>query len=332
MPTNTKTKSKKEKKEENQTPQKTEFEIVYEQYVDPQLLTAAQQKRIVAAFGLSNHCLYDSLIIDLLTECLRFCKRVQFDAFQARYVYVTMQYLLFNCSENSFYDQAKFQHDLKMKLEFKLAPVDSTVDATNQCVSFSQCDIDAVYNFVEQRILSKFTLYRTALYEQNPANIQYTAFKKQFEIGNVIQLGSDAQYLFQLQEFCQHYVIAKHIKSEDAAESELCDGDHSYFISKDQLPFVSFISESIEQNEAQKEKENIDIESGEQPTPLHTNETDEHVDQEKTQLMKVESDCGAQDHAISEKQDSKSSKPKPKTLIDIIVQEKVQQELRKCKQ
>ena len=102
--------------------------------------------------------------------------------------------------------------------------------------------LESIKAFIVERIISEYTVYRAALFQNNPSNIQYEKFRTNMEIGDIVKFDND-QYLSQIKDFRDNYVVLQPLHEEI---------DIEFIISKDQTRFLSFVRKAQLQSDAVK--------------------------------------------------------------------------------
>jgi len=336
-----KKKGKKSEPEVPLVPTKTTFDIIFEQHLKDNTLSLAQQKQIVGALHLGNHSLFDSMTIDIVTDFLRFAKDLKLSAMQTEGVYRTLQSAIFKMKNDAECDAQLISDFLDDKLASQLQ-ADDTADSeavdADAAVAVQQKTPSklssaeqsrAIKAFFDERILSQFALYKTALFEKNPSNVRFAAFKEKFEIGDVVRF-ADKECLFKIEEFDQHSLVLASLHEQfQATESEVPFAIR-YTVSNDQTQRLTFVSrpekvdpepEPKPEDEAAKDEENQDS-TNKQETPQEE-ETIADPDKEKEdEAAKADTEEVVVPEEVAV----------PKTLIDVIVDKKVETKLNAMQQ
>eukprot|EP01083_Nonionella_stella_P308034 1085211_1 len=168
--------SKKSESDVGSTPTKSAIQTVYESFLNTESLTLSQQKNIVSALYLSNYSLYDSMIIEIITDFLQFAKSIQLNSNQIHSIYHTLQSLLHKIKNNADYSLDEATHYLNERISSQIEKEIENASDESEYISTQQSQ--SITEFIQQRIFSQYALYRVALFEQNPSNIRYKKFKK----------------------------------------------------------------------------------------------------------------------------------------------------------
>ena len=138
-----------------------------------------------------------------------------------------------------------FNQQLSSKLSIKPAadPSEQNGDAPEIAIekpNFITIEsLESIKAFIEERIISEYTVYRAALFQNNPSNLQYQKFKTNMEIGDIVKFDND-QYLLQIKEFRDNYVLLQPLDKED---------DIEFIVSKDQTKFLSLVRKAQSQSD-----------------------------------------------------------------------------------
>jgi len=338
-----------------ETPIKSTMEIIFESHLNTKSLTVSQQKSIVSMLGLTDHSLYDSLIIDIITEFLRFAKSKGLSPVQTDGIYQILQDLLYKLQNEKEWDMKRSSTFLKDAITDIIRPEtdsttnpedgtstevvnDSNINKNNEDQSdqISREKADDILFFFEDRLLSQYTLYRTALFTKNPFNEKYTAFKERFEVGDIVRF-DDKECLFEIEQFGDNAMTIKCLnegfKSVDTENEE--GFTVKYTISKEQCHSISLVSKSSEQRKADSEQV-VDETNDEREAVKEKEESPETV---KAEWNEEEEERNQEDtekvaDAVSNEVDGKEvvDEEVPRTLIDVLVDRKVEERLISMKQ
>eukprot|EP00484_Ammonia_sp_Unknown_P004124 CAMPEP_0197073796 /NCGR_PEP_ID=MMETSP1384-20130603/210788_1 /TAXON_ID=29189 /ORGANISM="Ammonia sp." /LENGTH=543 /DNA_ID=CAMNT_0042512637 /DNA_START=29 /DNA_END=1661 /DNA_ORIENTATION=- len=225
--------NKKSSKNEDAAPTPSVMQRIFEKHLSVDSLTLNQQKSIVSLLGLSNFRLYDSVLIDLVIELLRFCKQIKLTPSQTQCTYHALQHVLYKTANYSDYDTAQFHAEFIAKLT-------SSTKSNVTPITITDEQQTKITDFLQNRMISKFALYRTALYDNNPSRIQYATFRQEFEEGDIVRFQVEDS-LFRIQELCTNpdrVVLEEYNKEQLQQETK----PETYLVSPDQLGYICFVS------------------------------------------------------------------------------------------
>merc|ERR1719427_1568540 len=150
-------------------------------------MTLSQQKSIVSALGLANSSLYDSLIIDIVTDFLRFAKSKGLTPGQTHSIYHILQELLYGLQNDKEWDAKQSAEGFAEGISNRVRAANNNenADGSNDKIGAALCE--DILSFFEERLLSQFPLYRTALFSRNPSNAKYADFQKRFKVGDIVR-------------------------------------------------------------------------------------------------------------------------------------------------
>eukprot|EP01084_Bolivina_argentea_P022333 41495_1 len=338
--------SKKSKKASKKTdvadkcePIKTRMQIIFENYLHSDSLTLSQQKFIVSSLSLRNDSLYDSIIIDIITDILRFFKQLSLTAIQSEPIYYIVQNLLYKLMNDHNCNLDKLNNYLHKQLLQRIKVENPEQNNDEQTTEYISSEISQkIICFLEERILSQYELYRIALFENNPSHIKYIQFKKEFNIGDMIRF-QDTDCMFKIAEFRLNDIVLnclhndfKSINIENENDKDL---DINYYISRDQLQFISFVPETEQQVEINQTADD-DNKNENEEVSNKDNKENEEIDDKKDMSNEINTESSVVDEICANKNDEKRTinviKESPKTLIDVIVDKKVQDKLKLMQQ
>eukprot|EP01083_Nonionella_stella_P120878 362692_1 len=335
--------SKKSESDVGSTPTKSAIQTVYESFLNTESLTLSQQKNIVSALYLSNYSLYDSMIIEIITDFLQFAKSIQLNSNQIHSIYHTLQSLLHKIKNNADYSLDEATHYLNERISSQIEKEIENASDESEYISTQQSQ--SITEFIQQRIFSQYALYRVALFEQNPSNIRYKKFKKSFEIGDIVRFQNE-ECLFKIEQFRSNDIalscLHDDFKSFEVNEKDKTDQDDAgeikqYIVSRDQLTFLDFVSkpkseadateitehENVNINEEEEEENGVNNDENQEPS--NQTQTEKHADQEQKPIV-TEDALNKDDVKIGQMENE------PTTLIDLILNKKMEQKLKSMQQ
>jgi len=354
--------AKKPEPEVEEVPVKSTMEIIFESYLSSKSLAVSQQKSIVSALRLTDSSLYDSLTINIITDFLRFAKAEGLTPAQTDPIYHILQNLIYKIQNNKDFDaeqsSAYFAHEIakRVRPEVDTATNTENVDESNdaetpnenQPPSTLPSDLitkehsESIMSFLQKRLLSQYTLYRTALFAKNPLSSKYAEFRKQFKVGDIVRF-HDEECLFEIDGFGDHEITIKCLKDGFKSISNGNDNDNDkeedrnhefavkYTMSTAQCHSISFVSRpEKEKSEAAAasitEKDNAVVVDEE-------NLKKEEVVMEEDGNGGVVEEEQQKEAPIVREEDGKEFEKEvgPRTLIDELVDRKVEERLMSMK-